>query len=303
MSQQESLALIRQYYDRKTGLIPQGAGLVWFMSQDQLHPPMINNSKYWMSPDGWKLGAEQTVRNLLQMINPKKGETILDIGCGIGGPGRLVNREFHAKMIELNLGMTQLKTNQSLSSPLINSRYQSIDHLQADGQRLPFANETINHCMSVNMFYHFEDPSWVTNELHRVLKSKGRVGIDDWFLTNKTNMETVERLRYEWSSPAGFHNYARVKSYFRQAGFHIAKEVDMTKSGINYINEGSFGITFDKYIRPIILENFSNIYQYPSYAPEHASQAADQLKNAVLLMGDLYRNGEATYNQIVFEKD
>lgn len=57
MSRNESLSLIRNYYDRKTGLIPPGTGLVWYMGQDQLHPPMMNNSRFWTSPEGWKAGA------------------------------------------------------------------------------------------------------------------------------------------------------------------------------------------------------------------------------------------------------
>lgn len=304
MTRNESLSLIRSYYDRKTGLIPAGTGLVWYMGQDQLHPPMINNEKFWTSPEGWKEGAEQTVENLLTLIGTAKNENILDIGSGVGGPGRLACKEFGLKVIELNISRTQLKTNKSLSGGLFNRKYRQTNYLQGDGQQLPLSRESIDNAMSINMFYHLEKPSWIANELYRTLKPGGKVGIDDWFLTDMTTRDTLEKLRYEWSSPTGFHKYTDIINIFKKAGFSVEKEVDMTQSGINFINEKFFGSTFDRNIKPIILKNFARIYGSLDYnpLPEHAEQAANQLKNAVLLMGDLYRNGQASYNQIVFVK-
>lgn len=233
-----------------------------------------------------------------------KNENILDIGSGVGGPGRIACKKFGLKVIELNISRTQLETNKSLSGGLFNHRYRQTNYLQGDGQQLPLSNNSIDNAMSVNMFYHLEKPSWIANELYRAIKPGGKVGIDDWFLTSAITHDSLEKLRYEWSSPSGFHRYNDVVRIFQDAGFSISREEDLTQPGINYINQEYFGSAFDKHINPVILKNFAKIYRSSSYSPttEHAKQASDQLKNTVLFMGELYRNGQATYNQVVFVK-
>jgi cyclopropane fatty-acyl-phospholipid synthase-like methyltransferase len=298
----ESVSSIRKYYDQKTHEVPSGTGLVWYMGQDQLHPPMIDDENVWNSRQGWIEGAKQTVKNLVKLLGIKKEHAVLDVGSGVGGIGRTVVEETGAKVVELNLSKTQLLTGKLLSDKGLNPVYGRLSHLQANGLEVPIADNSVDRIISVNMFYHFPNMKRAVHEFFRVLKKGGKAGIDDWFLTRKASAETKERLRKEWSSPEGFHEFDDLTRECERAGFEIEEKIDLTEAGRKFINQDHFGKAFDRDVAPIVIDKFPQIYQYDAYKPEYAKQAAQELKGAVMLMGDLYRNGEAVYKQLVVKK-
>lgn len=178
----------------------------------------------------------------------------------------------------------------------------NIEYLQADGNFIPLPSASIDRVFSVNMFYHFSNLEQITSELHRVVKTGGLILIDDWFLTDSCTENTRNSLRQEWNSPGGFHKLSDTLHEFEKHHVNVVKNLDLTESGKRFLNEEYFGKTFDNQVRPKILQNFSKIYQYPEYKPDHAELAASQLKHAVMYMGELYNKGEAVYVQLALQK-
>jgi SAM-dependent methyltransferase len=176
--------------------------------------------------------------------------------------------------------------------------------VNGDMQELPFGDEVFEDVISINAMYHVPRPEKVIEETVRVLKPGGKFGLDDWFTTSLTRPETVQRLRHNWSTPPnGFHSVSRTLSLLESQGLSIIDAEDFTQEAAAFLTEERFGKTFDSQVAPTLVTVFPHLYKYEGYRPEHALQAVSQLKSDALYMGELYRNREATYMEIMAQKD
>lgn len=79
------------------------------MTGDCLHPPMVDDEDMWR--DGrWQDGAREHVRQAARLVNVKKGDRVLDVGCGVGGPARLLADEYGAYVFGTSISKTQVAT-------------------------------------------------------------------------------------------------------------------------------------------------------------------------------------------------
>lgn len=170
-------------------------------------------------------------------------------------------------------------------------------------QQIPFQDESLDHVYSINAIYHVNDPASVIRESYRVLRSGGRFGVDDWFVTDRTTDGELSQLRYKWSTSAnGFHNFEQFKDYTDGVGFKIIGVWDFTEEAGAFLSEDRFGATYDSQVAPVLLNAFPKLYKYEGYEPSHAEDAVAQLRSDILYMGELYRGGSAVYRQIIVEK-
>ena len=290
------------YYDQPTAEIAEatGAGLIWFMGRDHLSPALSNRDEYALDSQNWREASSQRVLSLIDRMNILQGEVIVDLGCGIGGPGRDVAEYIDCRVLGLSVSHAQLKNLRTLSDG-IGSRF--TDAIAGDMQRLPLASSSVDHAYSINAIYHVNDKDAVIAEAHRVLKPGGTFGVDDWFITRNTQPTTHTALRYNWSTSSnGFHEIGSFKASMASAGFENIQVEDFTEEAGAFLSEKRFGRTFDEQIATTLLSVFPKLYQYEGYQPKHASMAVEQLRSNILYMGELYRNGEAVYQQIIGSK-
>ncbi len=78
------------YYDQEPSAMAEstGAGLIWFMGRDHLSPPLSNADEYALDSSRWREACSRRVVNLAQRMGIRPSDKILELGCGIGGPGR-----------------------------------------------------------------------------------------------------------------------------------------------------------------------------------------------------------------------
>lgn len=295
---------IRRYYDQQvvqeTGIT--GAGLVWFMGRDHLSPSYVNRDEIALNAVLWRLGASERCLNLFQAMGIGDNDLVLDIGSGIGGPGRDLQAAFNSRVVGVNLSLNQLISLRQLSrlANPDNPSYTLV--INADAQTLPLASTLFDHAFSINVFYHIPNPDLAIAEISRVLKGGGRFGLDDWFLTDHTDEETIQRLRFNWSSPQGFHQFNQITSLMRAHGFRVASIFDYTDEAADFLTEDRFGRTYDQQVAPRLIEMFPRLYQYQGYQSSHAIDATRQLREDILYMGEVYRSGQVVYRQIIAEK-
>jgi SAM-dependent methyltransferase len=291
---------VAAYYDQIVGdAKAAGAGFIWFMGRDHLSPPLSNDDHHALHACNWREASSSRVLSLAHRLGITAGSQALDLGCGIGGPGRDIMRATGATVYGICVSLTQLLNLRGLS------RKDGVPYHQvvvADMQRLPVASGSIDAVFSVNAVYHVNDPKSVIAESWRVLRPGGRFGVDDWFTTNCTTTAQLDQLRHNWSTGSlGFHNFDDFEATTRDH-FRIVKVVDFTAEAGAFLSEERFGVTYDSQIAPVLLEAFPRLYQYEGYEPGHASMAVADLRDNILYMGTLYRNGGAVYRQIIGEK-
>jgi SAM-dependent methyltransferase len=290
------------YYDQEPVEMAEatGAGLIWFMGRDHLSPPLSNDDIYALNSSNWRQASSERVVGLAQRMDMNPGQIALELGCGIGGPGRDIAQATDASVVGLSVSINQLCNLRRISHE-VESPYTMAT--KGDMQRLPFGDKTFDHVYSINAIYHVDNPGAVIDEGYRVLDDGGQFGVDDWFVTDATTDEQLASLRKNWSTSShGFHNIDAFSERMQQTGFTITEVTNYTKEAGEFLNEDRFGTTYDMQVAPVLLDAFPKLYQYDGYESAHAQMAVDQLRSDILYMGELYRTGSATYRQIIAQK-
>jgi ubiquinone/menaquinone biosynthesis C-methylase UbiE len=300
MASERSSNDVRSYYDQRTGEYLAGGGLIWFMTADHLSPPLSNQDEYALNSDRWREATSMRVLDLAQRMHIAPGWRVLDLGAGIGGPGRDIVVATGCSMYGVNLSASQIRSLRTLSGQT-GIPYDKV--VQADMRWLPLRSCTFDAVISINTLYHVPEPARVLAEVERVLVRGGRFGLDDWFLTNTASEETVRRLRNDWSTPDdGFHVFDEIVHLTIQAGLVVDEVVDLSREAGQFLTEERFGATFDSQVAPTLVRVFPELYQYDGYRPDHAAMAVAQLRSDILHIGTGYRSGEVVYRQIVASK-
>jgi ubiquinone/menaquinone biosynthesis C-methylase UbiE len=302
MDEEDAPKEVARYYSpdvNPTNLIPE-AGLVQFMTGDHLSPPVVTGDAV-QSPQRWAAITGERVVDLARKLDIEPGDVVLDLGNGIGAPGRDIAKALGCEIIGINITFAQLKTLGRLSVAA-NSTYRNV--VNADMQSLPIADSSIDAIYSINAMYHAPSYKAVFDEAARTLKPGAKVGIDDWYLTAETTPETLTALRQKWMSPQGFHVADDVIAYAESIGLRLTTRDDFTEGLAEFLTDDAFGKVYDEKIASKIHAGFIELYgdTYEDYVPEHADIAVSQQRETVLYMGDLYRNGQAVYQQLIFEK-
>ncbi len=298
MANPRSYTEVGQYYDQQVNYARAvGAGLVWFMAQDHLSPSLSNEDMYALDSTKWRESISSRVISMAREADIKEGDTVLDLGCGIGGAGRDITQQLGANVVGLSISFEQLRN--CLILPKINhSKFRSL--VKSDMAVLPFKDSVFDKVYAVNSIYHVNKPEEVAKEAFRVLQPGGYYAIDDWFLESSATLQQVETLRHNWSTGNnGFHNFSNFIINLYEAGFDNLKVIDYTQSAGEFLCDSRFGNTYDEQVAPKIIEAFPLLYEYDGYKDEHAHKAVTQLRDNVLFMGELYRNGAASYKQII----
>lgn len=144
-------------------------------------------------------GAEERIRNQgIDLLNPSRGEFILEMGCGTGkGLLRIAEgtgKEGHVSGIDISEGMIEIASGRISRSGL--SEYISVT--RGDAVNLPYDNESFDAVfMSFTLeLFSEEDMAKVIGECRRVLKPGGRIGVVSM---SKKGEETLMRKAYLWA--------------------------------------------------------------------------------------------------------
>lgn len=102
-----------------------------------------------------------------------KGKKVLDVGCGLGGKLVFYAEEGASKVVGVDLRLFSATFASQLSSERDSD---GVIHIAiADGAKLPFADETFDVVISVNVLEHVADPLSVLIECRRVLRPNGHI--------------------------------------------------------------------------------------------------------------------------------
>lgn len=124
----------------------------------------------------WNHYISNTLEFLKAWVQIPVGGIILDVGCGTGELERLILADHpHQRMIGIDLSDPMLAIAQTKCAAYPQVQFQS-----ASAESLPLPDQSIDLIVSANAFHYFSKPHAALAEMHRVVKSDGKVVILDW---------------------------------------------------------------------------------------------------------------------------
>jgi len=125
--------------------------------------------------DQFHSGGLAATRELATLAAIKPGEAVLDVGCGVGGPARVLVREHGAHVSAVDLSPDYVEIGRELSKKSgIPVAFETADALD-----LPFAGESFDVVWTQHASMNIADKPRLYRELRRVLRPVGRLVFHD----------------------------------------------------------------------------------------------------------------------------
>ena len=125
-------------------------------------------------------GGAKLTRQLASAALIAPTSSVLDVACGNGNSTRMIAAEFGATVTGFDYSAVNLKR-ATLASAAAGLE-QKTHFVRGSAERLPFAPESFDVSICECSLCLFDDMDTALQEMHRVLKPGGRIGISDFFL-------------------------------------------------------------------------------------------------------------------------
>ncbi len=175
--------------------------------------------------DGRDKGMEErhwhTAKHVLARMPVESGDRVLDLGTGSGYALRaLADTDGIAHGVGLD-GAPEMASNARAYSEESGPRAADLDFVVGQFGELPFADDSVDHVVSMEAFYYSEDPHETLRELRRVLRPGGtffcavnyyeeNVYSHDW-------QDSIDVSMTRWDA-------AEYRTAFRDAGLFVAEQ-------------------------------------------------------------------------------
>lgn len=169
-------------------------------------------------------------KELAELIIHPEGR-ILDIGCGLGGPCRMLADEFGLRVTGIDLSADFIETAKALTAFVgLSDR---IEFLQADATALPFPDHSFDLTWTQHVQMNVADKSLFYGEMARVLKPGGQFFYYDIFRKNGGDVT----FPVPWANSADISflfETDELESILNQLGFERIHLRDQTEAGIRF---------------------------------------------------------------------
>ena len=163
-------------------------------------------------------GGADEVRQILRGID-LRARTVLEIGCGIGGPAIVMAGELHAhKVVGIDIEPQLIdRAGRNAKAAGLQDR---VEFQLVEPGALPFEDSSFDVVFSKDAIVHIEDKLALYREVLRVLKPGGRFVAGDWFASPDAD-ELPEFRRYRDLSHLTFamQTAEQAGATMREAGF------------------------------------------------------------------------------------
>ena len=132
--------------------------------------------------DEFHIGGRIASAHFLDQLEIKPSQTILDVGCGLGGSARFAAKTYGANLVGLDLTPEYVETGQALCDWVgLSDR---IELHQGSALALPFEAARFDGAFMMHVGMNIQDKQTLIAEVSRVLKPGAKYGIFDIMKTN-----------------------------------------------------------------------------------------------------------------------
>ena len=140
----------------------------------------------------------------------RAGMRVLDVGCGVGGPGRFLADRYDCHVTGIDVLPERLKAAQALTK--LTGLAGRISYRQADGTALPFRDATFHQVWMLDASIHVRDKTALFGELARMLRQGGLLVLHD-----------------QWGLPPAMRPVMRRAPYFAPSLGALVRQLQRTK--------------------------------------------------------------------------
>lgn len=175
---------IADFYDASTGVWVE----IW---GDHLHHGYYEDNS-WRSLEQHQEAQVRMIEEILSWAEVEAVEapkSVLDVGCGVGGSSRFLQKKYAAKVTGITLSPKQREQAANLS---MRTGQDGLCNFEvADALQMPFADNSFDLIWSLESGEHMPQKSKFMSEMHRVCKPGGRIILVTWVHRDLQNGESL----------------------------------------------------------------------------------------------------------------
>lgn len=169
-------------------------------------------------------------RLMISKLELEKGMTVVDIGCGIGGPMRRVVREGDVRVVGININELQLNKAKKLNSEAgLDDRvdYESCDFMDMSS----IEDETFDRGYAIESTCHAPDKLRAFKEIFRILKPGALLWGQEMCMTEKFDQNDnrhaeIKRALMKGIALNEIASFREVNQALESAGFQVLEGMD-----------------------------------------------------------------------------
>lgn len=186
------------------------------------------------SIDEFHSRGAQATQELLNDSGFSKDSKVLDIGCGIGGPARIIAEKFGCKVTGVDLTQEFIRT-ADLLSELVGLK-DLTEFICADATDLPLEDESFDIVWTQHAQMNIKEKQKLYSEIYRVLKNGGRFIYYDIFSINNEPLY----FPLPWAEESSISHLITVPDFneiLTGTGFTEIQKKDHTEITADFIKE------------------------------------------------------------------
>ncbi|MBK8268160.1 MAG: class I SAM-dependent methyltransferase [Planctomycetes bacterium] len=170
------------------------------------------------------------------IINPQS--TVLDVGCGIGGPAGWIFQKFHPSKL---IGVEYLGSSVHAANERYRDKTEKPVFIQGDAHNLPMPDASVDVIFNLESALHYSDKDRFIGECRRVLKPTGTLCLGDITTSKKWLFAPVmlmNKLPSQFNSNVHLWSVADYKTAFRKHDFELHRHEDVSLPVAKSIDDG-----------------------------------------------------------------
>lgn len=213
----EATTLVNEYYDLVTDFYEYGWG------QNFHFAPRYANESFAAS-------IARHEHFLAATGGFKEGDTVIDVGCGVGGPARNMVRLTHCNVIGINNNEYQIRRSRHHDAQL--GFQTKMNYCKTDFCNMSLADNSVDGAYAIEATCHASDKVQCYAEILRVLKPGARFVVYEWCMTDKYDPQNEEHRKIKHGIELGdglpdMETTAQAAKALKDAGFEVEETFDV----------------------------------------------------------------------------
>ncbi|HZU96226.1 MAG TPA: methyltransferase domain-containing protein [Planctomycetota bacterium] len=165
---------------------------------------------------------ENLIRVMAERSELRPGESVLDVGCGIGGTALWLEKNKGCRVTGISNSTEQVV----LARRLARDARSAARFLQQDAERLA-VDAPVDVVLLIGALGHLARPRDFFVRARRVLAPGGRIAVADWFRSAEAPAGALDELRADFCMPA-IETLATHATWLVETGFELRGLDDLT---------------------------------------------------------------------------